>query len=87
MKDLCITGLQQYVTKIGKKGHQVKFMFPNGHGASLINDGYRSDGAPYEIAVLDANDNIDYTTPITDDVLGYLTSYEVISILGAIKAL
>ena len=57
-----------------------KVFFPNGYGASVITGGhssYTSPGSPYELAVLrgDADDcTLDYNTPITDDVLGWLTA-------------
>ncbi len=86
MKELEVH-LSQYVTGTGKNGHQIKFKFPNGYGASLINDGYGSSAHPYEIAVLGIDGHLDYTTPITDDVLGHLSGAEAMSILEDIKAL
>lgn len=68
-------------------GKQWKFRFPNGYGASVINDGYGADEGLYELAVLDRNGHLDYTTPITDDVLGYLTADEVAKALDRIAAL
>ena len=68
---------------------QALFKFPNGYGASLIQGKYTygGDQGLYELAVIKWDDkeyNMDYTTNITDDVLGYLTEPEVIDILNQI---
>lgn len=67
-------------------GTQWKFAFPNGYGASVINDGYGADAGLYELAVLHGT-SITYDTPLTDDVLGYLTEAEVTEALDKIAAL
>jgi len=56
-------------------GHpQTIYKFPNGYGASIIKPNYIYFGI--EIAVLrfdeDGNWDIDYSTPITNDVIGVL---------------
>ena len=54
-------------------GDQIRVTFPNGYGASIINH----DGSyGLEMAVL-WNDELCYSTPITDDVLGHLTQEEL----------
>lgn len=56
-------------------GDQWKFNFPNGYGASVIRNQY-SYGGPegfFELAVF-LGGELCYTTPITNDVLGWLTS-------------
>ena len=62
--------------------------FPNGYGASIITGehAYSSEDAPYELAVLH-NNEITYDTPLTGDVLGYLTEDEVNEYLLKIEAL
>lgn len=72
--------------------YQYRFRFPNGYGASLIVGGFAYGGL--EIAVLryydpqDDRGSLCYDTPITDDVLGYLSGpEEVESILDSIAAL
>lgn len=65
-------------------GVHVHVYFPNGRSASVINHKY-SYGI--ELAVLDDRGIIDYSTPITDDVLGYLTKDELHAALHAIAAL
>ena len=66
------------------------FWFPNLWGASVVKDepaAYCKDGFPYEIAVLNKRGQIDYTTPLTNDVLGYLTTEQAIEALEAIQGL
>ena len=68
-------------------GNQWKFTFPNGFGASVIDDGYGAQGGLYELAVLGPDGKITYDTPLTNDVLGYLTDGEVGEALDQIEAL
>jgi hypothetical protein len=65
-------------------GYQLIFMFSNGYGASVVEHEY-SKGL--EIAVLDSNNKITYDTPITNDVLGYLSDVEANEILENISKL
>lgn len=67
-------------------GSQWKFRFPNGYGASVIDDGYGAEAGLYELAVLRGG-HIVYDTPITDDVLGWLTEDQVTEALDQIEAL
>ena len=46
---------------------------------------YGNEDGLWELAVLDTDGKIDYTTSITDDVLGYLTTDDVEDILEQIK--
>ena len=65
------------------------YKFENGRGASVVSHQYSYGGEKglYELAVLDENGNLDYTTPITNDVIGWLTWEEVIDLLRKIKEL
>jgi len=74
-------------------GTRVVFKFQNEYGASVIKGQYTYGGPVglYEVAVLRWNDEfnyeIDYSTPITDDVIGYLTTEEVVELLYKIQTL
>ena len=66
---------KQYIEKQRDIGHpQTIYKFPNGYGASVIKLNYIYFGI--EIAVLkfdkEGNRDIDYRTPITNDVIGGL---------------
>lgn len=64
----------------------MRIHFPNGYGASVIDTGYGSRDGLFELAVL-ADGKLCYTTPITSDVLGWLTADDVDATLAAIEAL
>lgn len=70
-----------------REGKQWKFRFDNGFGASVINDGYGKHEGLYELAVLDSEGHLTYETPVTDDVLGYLSPDEVGAALDQIASL
>lgn len=64
-------------------------MFDNGYGISVVRHRY-SYGGPsglYEIAVLDKDGETTYSTPITSDVIGYLTPKEVTEIMVKVQEL
>ena len=56
--------------------------FANGYTASIV--AYKD--APYEIAVI-RDGKLDYTTPITNDVLGHLSASAALDALVNIAAL
>ena len=74
-------------------GVQHVYEFPNGYGASVIKHDYSYGGKDglWELAVLnfdlDEKGDLDYTTDITGDVIGYLTWKNVESYLGEIMEL
>jgi hypothetical protein len=70
-------------------GDQWLFSFPNGHGASVIRGphSYGGSSGKWELAVLDATGELDYSTPITSDVLGWLSVDEVREVLRKIAEL
>jgi hypothetical protein len=70
-------------------GQQCIVQFPNGYGASIVQGEHTYGGKDglYEIAVFGKDGHISYSTPITDDVLGYLSEQEVEKILTDIKNL
>ena len=62
--------------------------FDNGYGASVVKSMYSYGGNQdlYELAII-KDDAICYDTPITDDVIGYLTEDDVTKYLGQIQEL
>lgn len=70
-------------------GIQKIYQFGNGYGASVICNpySYGGDRGLWELAVLDKFGKLTYDTPITDDVIGHLTWYEVENILKQIEGL
>ena len=61
---------------VGKKS---RMHFDNGYGVSVVSHSYSYGGRDglYEIAVLDSNDELTYDTPVTNDVIGYLTEEDL----------
>lgn len=72
-----------------KNAVQARVDFPNGYGASIIGgaDGFYGDGVEtFEVAVF-AHGHLCYTTPITDDVLGWQSKEDVSRVLQEIESL
>lgn len=73
-------------------GVQKLYKFHNGYGASVVRHSfsYGEDEGLWELAVIRYNGDhfdIDYSTPIAGDVLGYLSEEDVDTILDKIAAL
>ncbi len=70
-------------------GIQRIYRFPNGYGASAVRheNSYGGREGLYELAVLDSNDDLCYTTPVTNDVIGWLTIEQVDALLDQISKL
>ena len=74
-------------------GIQKFYRFDNNYGASVVHPSYSygNENGLWELAVLGYTDDlywyINYDTPITDDVIGYLTDEDVEKILHKIKEL
>jgi hypothetical protein len=70
-------------------GVQSIMMFDNGYGVSVIKTPFSYGGkmGQYELAVLDSSGTITYNTPITEDVLGYLSEKEVTSYMIEVQKL
>lgn len=70
-------------------GQQCIVQFSNGYGASIVQGPHTYGGSKglYELAVFGKDGGITYDTPITDDVLGYLSEQDVEKTLLEIKNL
>ncbi|KGC13253.1 hypothetical protein DM48_331 [Burkholderia gladioli] len=79
-------------TMHGIKGEQKIYRFDNGYGASVVRGyfTYGGEDGKWELGVVTFGDDtwhLDYSTPITNDVLGHLQWHEVEEILDQIAAL
>lgn len=72
-----------------RMGVQAKATFPNGYGVSVIKGPHSYGGKQglYELAVLGPDGHLNYDTPVTDDVLGYLTPEDVTKAINQVEAL
>jgi hypothetical protein len=71
---------------VGKKS---RMHFDNGFGVSVVSHSYSYGGRDglYEIAVLYSDDNLTYDTPVTNDVIGYLSEEEVSNVMKQVQEL
>lgn len=71
------------------EGVQSRTMFDNGYGVSVICHKYSYGGKDglYEVAVLNEEGELTYNTPVSDDVIGYLTPDEVTDIMRQVQEL
>lgn len=78
-------------------GIAARHFFPNGYGVSVVqfttpygSGSYGADEGLYELAILKGIEEkceICYDTPITDDVMGYLTIDDIDTILNQVESL
>lgn len=71
-------------------GTQRVYRFPNGYGASVVRNAmsYGNRQGLYELAVFDSvKGGICYSTPVTDDVIGWLAPLDVRKVLRQIESL
>ena len=70
-------------------GWMTREHFDNGYGVSVVRTPYSYGGkiGLYELAVLDSEGNICYTTPLTSDVVGYLRPEDVTDAMQRIQKL
>lgn len=78
----------QFEPHSGVAGVRATHEFPNGYKASVVRGEYTYGGQRglYELAVIHGGEIV-YDTPITNDVLGYLTEDEVTEQLAKIAEL
>ena len=83
-KDLEFSSMVHY-----QDGKQAIIYFDNGYGASVVchEHSYGGKEGLYELAVLDEEGQLCYDTPVTNDVMGYLTEDEVTNLLKQIQEL
>lgn len=65
------------------------FKFSNEYGASVVRHrgSYGNESGSWEIAVLGKDGELNYDTPITDDVLGNVKAANILGILDRISKL
>jgi hypothetical protein len=63
--------------------------FENGYGVSVVSHTYSYGGKDglFEIAVLDKDGDLTYDTPVTNDVIGYLTEEDVTDVMKQVQEL
>lgn len=66
-----------------------RMYFENGYGVSVVRTIYSYGGRDglYELAVLNKDGQLIYDTPVTSDVLGYLTPEEVTEYMKQVQSL
>ena len=71
------------------RGFTLILTAPNGYAASVVKNRYSYGGhrGLYELAVLDSDGHLNYDTPVTSDVIGWLTPEGVEAHLQEIDAL
>jgi hypothetical protein len=70
-------------------GVQARMMFENNYGVSVVCHTYSYGGKNglYEIAVLGEDGNLTYDTPVTDNVIGYLSKKAVTDVMKRVQEL
>jgi len=72
-----------------REGVHGELHFPNGFGVSVVShtQSYGGRHGLFELAVLDSEGRLTYSTPITLDVLGWLDAHEVTQIMRKVQEL
>ena len=85
-EDLEFDQLNDAPYMVGKKA---RMHFDNGYGVSVVSHSYSYGGRDglFEIAVLDKDGELTYDTPVTNDVIGYLTEEEVSGVMKEVQSL
>lgn len=90
--ELATTGnaLEVFTAALATSGaFREEVTFPNGRGVSIIRHAgsYGSNAGLFEVAVLSADGRLDYSTPVTDDVLGWQTVADVLEVMKQVADL
>ena len=72
-----------------KNGVKSQMVFENGYGVSVVSHTYSYGGSKglFEIAVLGKDGDLTYNTPVTNDVIGYLSPNGVTNIMEQVQEL
>ena len=70
-------------------GKKARMDFENGYGVSVVSHTYSYGGKDglFEVAVLGKDGNLTYDTPVTNDVIGYLTEEDVTDVMKQVQEL
>ena len=79
-------GARDFQYSLRCNGIQYIAEYKNGYQASILNYGFGGEHNLYEVAVL-VDGEICYDTPVTEDVLGYVSEEEVVKICSRIRNL
>jgi hypothetical protein len=70
-------------------GSHLSVFFHNGYGCSVIRHQYSYGGREglFEIGVLNSEGHLVYDSPVTNDVIGWLTAQDVVAYMNVIASL
>jgi hypothetical protein len=70
-------------------GKKARMSFDNEYGVSVVSHTYSYGGKKglYEVAVLDSEGDLSYETPVTNDVIGYLSEKGVSDVMKKVQEL
>jgi len=85
-EDLEFERLNDAPYMVGKKS---RMQFDNGFGISVVSHTHSYGGRDglYEVAVLDKDGFLTYETPVTSDVIGYLSEEDVTDVMKKVQEL
>ena len=85
-EDLEFEQLNDAPYMVGKKS---RMHFDNGFGVSVVSHTHSYGGRDglYEVAVLDKDGVLTYETPVTSDIIGYLSEEDVTDVMKQVQEL
>ena len=85
-QDIKFEGMDEF---FGPNAIRALVEFPNGYRASIVRHAgsYGGKEGLFELAVMDSHNQIVYDTPVTNDVLGWLTPDGVEEAVSKVEAL